>query len=198
MIAVLVVMFLIFIGLIITSGFVADATRRLKAQDKDDSGKIKEAHKSGTTASMIGWILVAAIIILGIITALNFEFVFGAATKPGGGTIIKIAVYLLFGIISIASGICGGFSLDAAVKVKASKSYDSNKTSYKYFLGSGVSAIIILVAIIGVVIYQRYSKYSAERDASRRDEELWKKHLEYKRQEDAYNEYQAQQKNVKI
>lgn len=173
MIGIIIALVVIFLVLAIASGFITDATRRMTVNSDDENDVA--AHNGGKYASIVGWVTVAAIIAICVALGFGYE----AFISPAGGTLLKVVVYGLFGLVILASGACGGLAAYAASKTRAGVSYPENRNVYNYFVGAGITCILVVVAVIGVFGYQLYLKYRVRRRRDAINDALQQRYIEH-------------------
>lgn len=154
MTVIIIALVIIFIILIVMSGFITDATARMKRSPSDSSDMM--AHKYGTIASVIGWVSVGIVLIICIFLFFNPELFL----SPKFATLISI----LFGFVIIVVAICGILSAMAAAKMRAGASYHQNTKYYNYFIAGAVVCLVVVAMVIGTLIYMaiRHSKMKVQ------------------------------------
>ena len=141
---------LCFIGLAISSGFLANATRLITTIPEYGSDKdLASAHKFGTIGSVVGWISVAALLIAGVLL-----FIFASEILIGFS---KIFIYGFLFLALVGTIVVAILSILVAVYINRAKVPD-NKNSYKQAVISAVLASIVGVFVLVAFLVRLFYK----------------------------------------
>jgi uncharacterized membrane protein len=149
-----ILLFLAFITLAISSGFITNSSLRITGiKEYDANPDLQTAHTNSVRAAVIGWISVA------LILALAIGYIVYSQKKS---TPINKTVFLVFFIITmIIVIIVGIFSAITAYYINASHVPDNN-LSYQQAIIATVTAIVVFVLLLVSLFILLYSKNKIE------------------------------------
>ena len=140
----IMILVLAFVDLIIASGYISNSTRLITdIPSYSSNAKLTSAHHYGTIASVIGWLTVVALLIIG-----GLYLFFGLETAEFTGSIFVYGILFITLIAIIAVGVLAAI---AAGDIGSAKVTD-NKGSYRGMIIGAILGIVGFVLVLTVLI----------------------------------------------